>query len=205
MRLQMLRDEWGLSAEDRRTVFILAGRLTRWKGQGMIIDAAARLKAEGGPQPLILLVGADQDRHAYRREIETAIARHGLGETVRLLGHCDDMPAAYVFADFALAPSLKPEPFGRTAVEPQAMARPALAADHGAARETVEDGRTGWLVEPGEPAAWAEALRWAMALTPSARAAMGQAAMERARRLYSVDAMTAATLKIYAQLVEGGR
>ena len=203
-RTAALAAAWGIAPDDDRLKLILAGRLTRWKGQRLLIDAAARLKAAGGPVPLILLVGDEQGRSGYRQELEQAIAAAGLEDAVRLVGHCDDMPAAYLLADLACAPSLEPEPFGRTAVEPQAMGRPVLAADHGAARDTVADGETGWLVSPGDADAWAAAIARAAAQTPAERAAMGAAAMERARLLYSVDAMCAATLKVYARLMQPG-
>ena len=203
-RIETLRGRWRIDPADKRVKFILAGRLTRWKGQQLIVEAAIRLKARGGPEPLILLVGDSQGRHDYRAELEAAIRTAGLEDSVRLVGHCDDMPAAYLIADYALAPSLEPEPFGRTAVEPQAMGRPVLAADHGAARETVADGETGWLVAPGDEAAWADALTRAIAVTPARRARMGAAASARARRLYSVDAMCEATLNVYARVVGQG-
>ena len=203
-RIDTLRNRWNVDPADRRVKLILAGRLTRWKGQRLVIDAAARLKASGGPEPLILLVGDDQGRNDYRAELETAISAGGLEDSVRLVGHCDDMPAAYLIADYALTPSLLPEPFGRTAVEPQAMGRPVLAADHGAARETVADGETGWLVAPGDAAAWAEALARALALSPAKRAKMSAAAAARARQLYSADAMCETTLNLYARIVGSG-
>jgi len=162
---------------------------------------ATRLRALGGPEPLILFVGDPQGRFDYRAELEAAIREADLEDSVRLVGHCDDMPAAYLIADYALAPSLEPEPFGRTAVEPQVMGRPVLAADHGAARETVVDGETGWLVAPGDEPAWTDALVRALAVAPAERETMGAAAAVRARRLYSVDAMCEATLKVYARLV----
>jgi glycosyltransferase involved in cell wall biosynthesis len=200
-RVAALRAAWGIAADDPRVTLILAGRLTRWKGQRLLIDAAARLKAGGRPVPLILLVGDEQGRGGYRDELLEAIKQGGLEDSVRLVGHCDDMPAAYRLADFACAPSLKPEPFGRTAVEPQAMGLPVLAADHGAARETVEDGTTGWLVAPGDAEAWGEAIVRAVLLPAEQRAAMGAAARERTRQLYSLDAMCRATLKVYASLL----
>src|SRR5690606_28745626 len=106
-------------------------------------------------------------------------------------------------ADIAAAPSLDPEAFGRTAVEPQVMGRPVLAAAHGAATETVVDGETGWLVPPGDPDAWAAALEAAVALPPRRRQAMGRAARQRAVRLYSVGAMCEATLGVYARILKG--
>jgi glycosyltransferase involved in cell wall biosynthesis len=199
-RLEALRAAWGVAADDPRVKILLAGRLTRWKGQGLLIAAAARLKAAGRRDFLIILAGDDQGRRAYRAELEAQIAAAGLGEAVKLVGHCADMPAAYLIADIVCAPSLEPEAFGRTAVEPQAMGRPVLAADHGAARETVAPGETGWLVAAGDAEAWAKALAEAIDVGPERRAAMGRAGAARARKLYSVEAMCEATLKVYAGL-----
>lgn len=201
-RLEALAEAFNLRADDSRTRIMLAGRLTRWKGPQLIIDAAAALKARGRTDFQVLVVGDDQGRLGLRAELNAAIAAAGLEDVVRLVGHCNDMPAAYLLADIAVAPSLKPEPFGRTAVEPQAMGRLVLAADHGATRETVEDGVTGWRVRPGDPGAWADALERALSLSPEARAAMGRSGMARARRLYSVEAMCAATLDVYGRTLD---
>ena len=204
-RVEALRQAWGVSPEERRLKVLLAGRLTRWKGQALIIEAMARLKAVGDDRLLLLLVGDDQGRKAYRAELEHMITQAGLQDSIKLVGHCDDMPAAYLVADLAIAPSLEPEAFGRTAVEPQVMGKPVLAADHGAARETVLNGDTGWLVKPGDAEAWAEALSNACEVGAARRQIMGMAARARARKLYSVDAMVEATLKVYARVLETKR
>ncbi|HEX6860001.1 MAG TPA: glycosyltransferase family 4 protein [Caulobacteraceae bacterium] len=201
-RLAALREAWGLDRDEPRVKVLLAGRLTRWKGQRLLIDAAARLKAGGESRFLILLAGDDQGRSAYRAELEAAIAAADLGGNVRLVGHCEDMPAAYLLADVAAAPSLDPEAFGRTAVEPQVMGRPVLAANHGAATETVLPGKTGWLVEPGDADAWAAALGKVVRMTARKRLEMGETARERAVRLYSVEAMCEATLAVYRRVLE---
>jgi glycosyltransferase involved in cell wall biosynthesis len=201
-RVSALAARWGVAPDEARVKILLAGRLTRWKGQGLMIEAAARLKAQGRGDFLILFAGDDQGRSGYRAELERAIAAAGLGDAVRLVGHCDDMPAAYLIADIVCAPSLDPEAFGRTAVEPQAMGRPVLAADHGAARETVVPGETGWLVPPGDAQAWAEALAAAIDVGPKRRVAIGKAGQARARRFYSVEAMCNATLDVYAALLK---
>lgn len=200
-RIQALRTAWGIAPDERRLKVLLAGRLTRWKGQALMIEAMARLKARGEDRVLLLLAGDDQGRKGYRAELEAAIAAAGLQDAVKLVGHCDDMPAAYLLADIAIAPSLEPEAFGRTAVEPQVMGRPAMASDHGATRETIIPGETGWLVAPGDAEAWADALLEACEIGAARRQTLGQAARLRARRLYSVDAMCEATLKVYAQIL----
>ena len=200
-RVVAVRAAWGLAPEDHRPVALLAGRLTAWKGQALLIEALARLKAQGRDDLLLVLVGDDQGRTAYTDGLRAAAIAAGLGGRVFIPGHCEDMPAAYLAADFACAPSLEPEAFGRTAVEPQAMGRPVLAADHGAVRETVDDGVTGWRVAPGDAEAWTAALACALDTPPAARTAMGAAGRSRVERLYSLDAMTTATLDVYARLL----
>lgn len=199
-RIEALRQRWRIDPADRRLKLILAGRLTRWKGQRLAIEALARLKADGVDQVLLLLVGDSQGRLAYLAELERAIRTLAMEDQVKIVGPCSDMPAAYLIGDVALAPSLEPEAFGRTAVEPQAMGRPVIAADHGATRETVVPGQTGWLAAPCDVEAWALAIAEANAAGPDRLAAMGAAAKARTRELYSVGAMTDATLAVYRSM-----
>lgn len=201
-RIKDLKAAWGIDPEDRQVKLLLAGRLTRIKGHLLIIAAAAKLKAEGVDNFLILFAGDDQGRTGYSEEIEAAIQAAGLGDHVRVVGHCDDMPAAYLACDLAMLPTTVPESFGRTAVEPQTLGRPVLASNHGGTTETVVHGETGWLVAPGDVEAWSAALKTAIATGPRKLAAMGKVAAERSRRLYSVDAMCAATLAAYERVLE---
>ena len=204
-RVEQLRAAWRIDLDDRRVKILLPGRFTRLKGQLVLVQAAARLKARGRADFEVLLVGDDQGRSAYRVEVEHAIHDAGLAEVVRLYGHCEDMPAAYLLADIVAAPSTVPETFGRTAVEPQAMGVPVAASALGGLKETVAPGKTGWLVTPDNPDALADILEQAIDAGPEQRAAMGAAGRERVRALYSVEAMTAATLELYAQVLERRR
>ena len=204
-RIESLRRSWGVAADDRRTKFLLAGRLTRIKGHLTIIEAAAQMKAAGHSGFLVLFTGDDQGRTGYGEELVKAIAEAGLTDQIRITGHCDDMPAAYLVADVAILPTIVPESFGRAAVEPQVMGRPVIASNHGGTVETVVDGVTGWLAEPGDPGAWAAAMTRAMELGPGKRLEMGLAGMNRTRQLYRVDAMCAATLGAYEQVLDARR
>jgi glycosyltransferase involved in cell wall biosynthesis len=172
------------------------------KGHLTVIEAAARLKRQGRSDFLVLFVGDDQGRSDYSQELAAAITAAGLQETVLMVGHCDDMPAAYLVGDVALAARITPEAFGRTAVEPQAMGRPVIASNDGAMVETVVDGVTGWLVPPGDAEAWAAAMERAIELGPGKRLEMGQAGLARVRQLYRNDLMCAATLAAYERVLE---
>jgi glycosyltransferase involved in cell wall biosynthesis len=201
-RVAGLRAAWGVPTDPNLTRFLLGGRLTRIKGHLTIIAAAAKLKAAGRTDFQILFVGDDQGRTDYSAELAKAIADARLNEQVKIVGHCDDMPAAFLLADVALVPTITPEAFGRTAVEPQAMGRPVIASNHGGTVETVMDGVTGWLAEPGEADAWAAAMGRAIDVGAARRAEMGQTGMNRARQLYRVDAMCQATLDAYERVLE---
>lgn len=194
-RVIQLARQWRLP--DDQLIVMLPGRLTRWKGQAVLIEALARLDRRN---LRCLLVGSDQGRDAYRRELVDTVHRWGLDSVVQITGHCDDMPAAYMLADVVVSASTDPEAFGRVAVEAQAMGRPVIATDHGGARETVLPGSTGWLVPPGDPAALAEALENALSLDAAARAAMAERAVGHVGANFTKAGMCARTLSIYDEL-----
>lgn len=204
-RVDQLRARWGIMP-DGRTLFMLPARLTRWKGQGLAVEAAALLQKNETLRGTfsLLLVGDAQGRDAYVHELEQMIARGGLEDCVALTGPCDDMPAAYALADCVLSPSIEAEPFGRTAVEAQAMQCPVIASDSGGQRETVvSDGAsaTGFAVTTNDAPALARAMEAVLALSLEERIAMGARGRANVMAHYSLAAMTAATLDIYARLL----
>ena len=196
------RAAFGLDPEDRRRVLLLAARLTRWKGQGLALDAFARARTRG-LDAVLVIAGDDQGREGYRQELLRRAAELGIADAVVIAGHVDDMPAAYGACDVALAPSLQPEAFGRSAVEPQAMGRPVIVSDHGAPAETVEQGVAGWRVPPGDVDAWSAALLEAAACDAFTLDRMGAAGRARVAARYGLSAMTDATLEAYARLLAG--
>ena len=200
-RIMKMEEEWGVTPDDKRIRFVLAARLTKWKGQTLILEAARILRAEGVDNFHIVMAGDEQGRAHYLQSLLKTVHDYGLEDHVRMAGHVADMPSAYHLCHFALAPSLEPEAFGRTAVEPQAMQRPPLAADHGATVETVVPGETGWLVKPKDARAWADAMKAAMDLPERTRFEMGRAGRRRVRERFSLEAMCAATLDVYRALL----
>jgi glycosyltransferase involved in cell wall biosynthesis len=195
-RIVQLAHAW--KVPDGIPIVMLPGRLTRWKGQTVLIDALAKL---GRRDLWCVLVGADQGREAYRRELIQRATRAGLGDTVRIVGHCTDMPAAYMMADVVVSASTDPEAFGRVAAEAQAMGRPVIATDHGGSRHTVVDGETGWLVQPGDPDALAQALDHALNLGGQERERLAERAVAHVRANFTKAAMCTATLAVYREVL----
>lgn len=205
-RIKKLRDRWGV-ANDQRVV-LHAARLTKWKGQGDVIAAAARVRNKAR-DCVFILAGDAQGRDDYRDALLKQIARAGVEDIVRLVGHVDDMPAAFAAAHVAIVASIEPEAFGRAAAEAQAMACPVISTNIGAPPETVlapprvaATGRTGWLVPPGDIAAYEEALLEALSLGDAAHAATGHRARGHVMAAFSTSEMQRATLAVYDSLLK---
>ena len=195
-RLARLVRDWHLP--DGAPTVVLPGRLTGWKGQTVLLDAIARMPRR---DVVCVLVGSDQGRHRYASELLRQAQKLGIGDRVRLVGECDDMPAALMLSDVVVHASTQPEAFGRVVIEAQAMARPVIAADLGGPVETVDHGVTGLRVPPGDPAALAIAIEHMFALTEDQRRALGARARE---SVPTVRGMQEATLDVYEAVLRSG-
>lgn len=201
-RLAALRSLWKVAPE--RPIILLPARLTRIKGQDVLIAAMRQLvEQERAGNAVVVLIGSDQGRSHYTRELLEQVVSSRLSDHVVIADHCDDMPAAYALATLVVVPSLVPEGFGRVPVEAQAMGVPVIASDLGATRETVLPDVTGWLVPPDDPAALAEKIHHVLQLPVTARAQLAQQAAARAVEKFALPAMTAATLAVYQSVSAG--
>lgn len=206
-RIEALRTSWGIGSD--APVILHAARLTSWKGQEVVIEAA-RLLDGGGKlgSAVVIMAGDAQGREAYRDALVDQIARAGLTGRIRLVGHVADMPAALAASHLALVPSTEPEAFGRTATEAQVMGCPVIATAIGAPPETVlscphvpRDAATGWLVPPADAKALARAMAEALSLSAEERRAMGVRARAHVAASFSLNAMKQHTLAVYDELL----
>ena len=206
-RVKHVSAGWNEGITDNTPRFLLAARLTPWKGQALAIDAAAILKsrAEAGKSPLLRLVlcGGAQDEPRFEADLRAQIEKRGVRDMVQLVGECADMPAAIAWSDAVIAPSLRAEPFGRVAVEAGAMGKPVIAAAHGGYLETIVDEETGILIGPGSASALADAME-RLAGDRALRNRLGDAASSRVRAVFSTQAMCDSTLGVYKELLGCG-
>ena len=206
-RVAELRRRWGVAPDQR--VILQAARLTRWKGQGVLIDAVAQLQTRGILRGAVAILAGDaQGREDYVKELQTQIDSLGLREHVRLVGHVEDIAAAYLAAHVTVVASIEAEAFGRTAVEAAALGCPVIATNIGAPPETVlaqplaaPQQITGWLVPPDSAGALTPVLAEALALAPSERTAMGERARRHVLAHFTTEAMQRRTLVVYDRLL----
>ena len=186
------RNRWGVSSEQK--VILLPGRLTRWKGQLVAVEALSHLPKDC----VLILLGDPQGRDGFVAEIDARAAAFGVKDRLIKPGHSRDVPTALAAADIIISASIEPEAFGRVAAEAQAMQRPIVATAHGGALESVIDGKTGFLVTPNDPKALAECIRKALAWENYD----GPAAHARISAHFSTKSLQAKTLTVYKELLK---
>jgi glycosyltransferase involved in cell wall biosynthesis len=177
------------------------GRLNRWKGYEVFVDAAARL-ARRYPTARFVIAGDPPLGEEWRSDDLTArIAAAGLGDRVERLGRVADGAAVFDAADIAVVPSTWPDPLPTVVLEAMRAGCAVVASDHGGAPEMIERDRSGLLVPPGDPAALADAI--ASLLDDAAlRQTLGAAAARRVASTFTVARSVAGLEAAYGAVLE---
>ncbi|KKJ77944.1 glycosyl transferase [Kiloniella litopenaei] len=195
-RVIQLSTQWRLP--DGVPLIMLPGRLTRWKGQKVLLEALTHLR---DIDLCCALVGSDQGRTAYRDELEKMIMDNDLLSRAFIMDDCNDMPSAYMLSDVVVSASTDPEGFGRVVSEGQAMGRPVVASDHGGAKEQLVPNETGFLFENGDAESCARAIRRALSLNAREREILSLKGQERVQKFFTKKLMCAKTVGIYRELI----
>ncbi len=182
-----------LRTPQEAVVFLCSARLVPVKGVDLLIDAWSRLPA---PAPYLWIAGDGPERPALAAQVE----RLALTKTVRFLGWRNDLPQLMAAADaFVLAS--RNEGMGRVFVEAMAAGLPVIGTDVGGVREVIEDGVTGLLAPPGNPAALCAAVT-RLAGDSELRRRLGEQARNRVFPKYDAGTMVRSLLSLYRELLK---
>jgi glycosyltransferase involved in cell wall biosynthesis len=173
-----------------------AGRLVELKGLEYLLHAANALRNEF-PTLRVEIAGTGPQR----AKLEQTVGQLGLGERVEFLGWVRDLNSILPRWDVFVMPSLE-EGFPVAALEAMAAGLPVVATPVGGVPELIEDGKTGWLVPPGDAQALVSRLRLVLC-DPEGRLTIGAAAQARVRDHFSLAQMTNAFGKLYDELLSG--
>ncbi len=187
-------------AEDEFAVGI-AARLQRWKGQDVVIRAAASL-CHARPHARLFVIGdalfgLEAD---YAASLPRLAALLGIHEQVTFTGFRDDVPDCLAALDVAIHASTSPEPFGLGLIEAMAAGTALVAADGGAVREIVTPGSDAILTPPGDHEALATALL-ALCDDPEQRQTMAAEGAFTARERFDAVDMAVKVEELYRTLV----
>jgi glycosyltransferase involved in cell wall biosynthesis len=178
-----IRAEWGVG--DDEVLIGMAGRVTRWKGQSVFVQAAKLISGRHAKVKFAAVGGVFDTDKFYMEQFHEEVRAAGLQDKLTINDFRHDMPDVFAAYDIFVLPSTLPEPFGLVVIEAMASGKPVVATAPGGPSETVADGETGFLVPPSNPAAIAEALEKLLADQPR-RMSMGEAGRKRACELFSL-------------------
>ena len=197
-RVAALAERWGLPAGTR--VALLPGPILPGRGHEEVLRAIARLRRT---DIVLLAAGPLGTAEPMAGALTRATATQGLAGQLRFGGPVEDWPAALMLADVVVLPGTAPDPSLRLGAEAQAMGRPLIVSDAGAAAESVMPAATGWLVPAGNVEELAWALDLALAMDEPARARLAARARSFIASTFARPLMTERMLAIYRELLAG--
>lgn len=186
-----------LGVHDDTVLIGHAGRLVEVKDQASLVEAAALLK-QRGRRFRVLIAGEGPLRGA----LEAQIARLGVGDCVRLIGHRGDVERFFAALDVYVLCS-RSEGMPNTILEAMATGVPVVSTQVGGADELVVPGETGLLAPPGSAVALADAIDVLIG-DADLRPRMAEGARRRATEHFSLGAMRDAYERVYQVSVRSG-
>ena len=184
-------------------IILLPGRLTHWKGQKIFIEAI-KLLSEKKDMPLFqaIILGNEQGRNVYKKRLVDLVQQHRLNQIIKFIDSCKEMPVAYGVANLVCSCSVEPEAFGRVAVESQSMQIPIIASDIGGSRETIVNGKTGYLFKNNDPIDLANSIVMVMQKDYNLVKSIGIEGRKNVLKKFDVDKMCQSTFTEYKKLIE---
>ena len=177
-------------------LLLSVGRLTRQKGYHSLFRALDLMR-KTNDNFFLILAGSGPLKHELQAEVEEL----GLTGKVKFLGYSDNVPALMAAAD-ALVLSSSWEGLPGVVMEAMASELPVVATDVGGTSELVDDGKTGYLVEPANPGDMKEALDKLISLSEEERRTMGKAGREKVKKQFHVEKMTRDYEQLYYETLK---
>ena len=129
-------------------VIALVGRISRWKGQMILLEAFNELIQNRTNIKLVFVGAPPPNQENFQEDLEKKIAELQLEKNVIILPFQNEIQKIWQAIDIAVVPSTEPEPFGMVAIEAMLAHKPVIASNHGGLTEIVVDEQTGFLVAP---------------------------------------------------------
>ena len=184
-------------------IILLPGRLTPWKGQKIFIDSIKLLVEKTDLPPFeAIILGDDQGRNVYKKQLLGLVQQYRLGNKIKFIDHCEEMPVAYAISNLVCSCSYEPEAFGRVSVEAQSMQIPIIASDIGGSKETINKNKSGFLFKNKDPNDLANLIVSVMQKDYNTLKSIGFEGRENVLKKFDVDKMCQTTFTEYKKLIK---
>jgi len=199
-RFKQARGDHLLSEFDigqNQQVVINVAHLAGHKGQKYLVRAIPQVLAKL-PDTRFFIVGQGE----LMDELKETASALGLNRELVFTGFRDDVADFYRIADLFVMSSVQ-EGLGTAVLDALALAKPVVATNTGGLPEIIQDGKTGRLVAPADPAALAEGIVEMLTRTEAAKA-MAEAGRAMVQNFFSTDAMVENNIKVYKKVLAHG-
>lgn len=129
-------------------VLALVGRISRWKGQMILLDAFNNLVQKNDNIKLVFVGAPPPNQEKFQEDLEDRISSFKLNDKVLIIPFQNEIHKIWQAIDIAVVPSTEPEPFGMVAIEAMLAHKPIVGSNHGGLTEIIENNATGFLVTP---------------------------------------------------------
>lgn len=182
--IMALRDKFYLTKDE--ICIGLVGRISRWKGQKILLEAFKCLSNEFSNIKLIYIGSAPPNQDYFETELNQEIINNKLQEKVIILPFKKNIHQFQEALDIIVVPSTEPEPFGMVAIEGMFAQKPIVAANHGGLKEIVVNDTTGFLVKPNNKIELVKALK-KLIQSSQLRKEFGIQGYQRANQYFSIE------------------
>ena len=195
-----LLSSWGVTSDKK--LILMPGRLTKWKGQEVFIEALNLVNKELGHLSFYaIILGSDQGRDIYTKKIKRLAEQYRLIPQLKFIKHCKNMPLAYKVSNLVVSASIEPEAFGRVAIEAQSMEKPIIASDIGGSNETITNNMSGFLFESGDAESLSKKIIEVLNFDESRLKSMGIEGRKNVIKKFNVEKMCFSTYSEYKKLI----
>lgn len=174
------------NSNSNEIVIALIGRISRWKGQMILLKAFYDLSLIKTNIKLVFVGSPPPNQECFLEELKNKIKEHKLMDKVVIIPFQNEINEVWQSIDIAVVPSIEPEPFGLVAVEAMMASKPVIASNHGGLSEILLNNKTGFLVSPNDENQLSEAIS-KLIENPSLRTEFGKNGYERAIKEFSIE------------------
>ena len=200
-KVNILAKTWKINQND--FIILLPGRLTKWKGQEIFIEALNLLTVKYKKNNFhAIILGSDQGRKIYSKKLLLLTERYRLNKKITFVENCKEMPVVYKLVDVVMSCSVEPEAFGRVAVEAQAMNKLIIASSLGGSKETILNGKSGLLYKHEDKNELASIINKVMEMDKESLNLMGDEGRKNVKNKFNVDQMCQTTFTEYNKLIK---
>jgi glycosyltransferase involved in cell wall biosynthesis len=193
----VLGDPWTRSHQPQNTLAIgLVGRIAKWKGQHVFLEAAAELLPKYPDARFFIIGSALFGEEEYERQIRDFVTSRRMDDQVTFTGFSNNVSQRIADLDIVVHASITGEPFGQVIIEAMAASKPVVATDGGGVPEIVLDGETGFLVPMGNASAMATAIR-RLVDNPDLRSQFGLRGRSRVEGLFTIQHTVSSVQSVY--------